>query len=65
MFYYERIRDLCSDRGITMISVEEALGMSRGTINKMKTSEPSFARMCDIADYFGVSLDYFRKEAAV
>ena len=62
MVYYERVKKLCEEKGITMIALESELGMARGSIDKMKTSEPSYAKMCRFADYFGVSLDYFRKE---
>ena len=62
MLYYERVKRLCEREGISMIALEAELGMPRGSIDKMKTSEPSFAKMCKFADRFGVSLDYFREE---
>ena len=53
----ERIKELCSARGIKISNLETALGFANGSLSK--TSEKTeFGRIKKIADYFGVSIEY-------
>lgn len=52
------IKELCKTKDITVTGLEEALGFSQGLIGRWKDKSPSLDRICDIADYFGVSIDY-------
>lgn len=55
---FEKIKELCKKRGITLIQLEEQLGYSRNTLYKLKTQKPNAERIAEIADYFNVSTDY-------
>lgn len=55
---FDRIKELCQKRGISLSKLEEALGYSRNTIYSMKTKKPNAERISEIADYFNVSTDY-------
>lgn len=55
----ERILELCSQQNITVAALEAKLGFGNGTIKKWKKSEPSVLKLKKVADYFGVSIDYF------
>lgn len=55
---FEKIKELCQQRGITLIQLEETLGYSRNTLYKLKTQKPNAERIAEIADYFNVSTDY-------
>ena len=55
---FEKIKELCQNRGISINSLEETLGYSRNTIYSMKNKKPNAERLQEIADYFNVSTDY-------
>ena len=55
---FEKIKELCQKRGISINSLEETLGYSRNTIYSMKSKKPNAERLQEIADYFNVSTDY-------
>ena len=59
---YERIQEICNSRGITVKKLERDLGFSNSTIRKWKTSSPSIENLKKVANYFGVSIEYFLKE---
>ena len=54
---FEKIKELCQKRGISINSLEETLGYSRNTIYSMKSKKPNAERLQEIADYFNVSTD--------
>ena len=55
---FEKIKELCQKRGISINFLEETLGYSRNTIYSMKSKKPNAERLQEIADYFNVSTDY-------
>lgn len=55
---FEKIKELCQNRGISINSLEETLGYSRNTIYSMKNKKTNAERLQEIADYFNVSTDY-------
>lgn len=55
---FEKIKELCQQRGISINYLEETLGYSRNTIYSMKSKKPNAERLQEIADYFNVSTDY-------
>lgn len=59
---YEKIEKLCEARGITVYALEKATGLSPGSIIKWKKSVPNFSNIQAVAEYFGVSTDYFKSE---
>ena len=56
---YQRIRELCEDRGIQIIRLCADLNISPTSIPKWKSgTSPSIYKIQSIAAYFGVSIDY-------
>ena len=54
----ERIKNLCRRRGVTLASVETELGFAKGYLSKLGTTTPNGQKLQQIADYFGVSVEY-------
>jgi transcriptional regulator with XRE-family HTH domain len=55
---YERIKELCKNRGITLKELETAVGVGNRTIYRWDQNSPSIEKVCAVAEYFGVSVDY-------
>ena len=56
---YDKIRELCQQRGIAITALEKELGFGRGSIGKLqKGSNTNSERIAKIANYFGVTTDY-------
>lgn len=56
---YQRIRELCKEKGITINKLGESLGFAHSYVNKLNgTITPSIETVEKIAAYFGVSVDY-------
>ena len=56
---YDRIVSLCKNRNISIGRLEKELGFSNASINKWKESDPGVWKVKKLADYFGVSIEYF------
>ena len=56
---YLRVCEMCRQRGIAVSVLESKLGFGRSTIKKWEKSVPSVVKLKKVADYFGVSVDYF------
>lgn len=54
----ERIKELCSEREITVAQLERNLGFGKGTIGKWKERIPSVDKVRVVANYFNVSIDF-------
>ena len=54
---FERIKELCRLKGITIAKLERDLDMGNGSIKKGQ-EKLSITRAKAIADYFDVSIDY-------
>lgn len=55
---FEKIKELAKNRGISIATLEENLGLSKNAIYAIKRNQPSAERLQQIADYFNVSTDY-------
>lgn len=56
---YHRIKELCSQKGITISKLESDLGFGNSSIKKWeKVSSPSVDKIVKVASYFDVSVDY-------
>lgn len=55
---FEKVRTLCKNRGISLNTLEEHLGLGKNSLYSLKIKVPSADRLALIADYFGVSVDY-------
>lgn len=57
-----KIKELCLQKKITITELERVLGFGRGTITKWRESSPSVSKLKTVADYFGVSIEYFLED---
>ena len=56
---YQRIKELCARKGITISKLELDLGFGNSSIKKWeKSSSPSIDKIVKVATYFDVSIDY-------
>ena len=55
---YDKIKEICKSKGISVASVEKEAGLSNGTISKWKKSTPTHDRLEKLAGYFGVTSKY-------
>ncbi|MGL9956264.1 helix-turn-helix protein [Enterococcus sp. DIV1368f] len=55
---YEIIKELAKSKKISISELERVLGVSNGFLVKWKTRKPNPIVLEEIADYFGVSVDY-------
>ena len=53
----ERIRELCREKGISILKLEMACGFSNGSVNKWSRQSPSADMLLTVASYFGVSME--------
>lgn len=55
-----RLKELRSEKGITMKRLGEELGFAESTISLYENGkrEPDFSTLLTLSDYFGVSVDY-------
>ena len=56
---FEKIEALCKKENISVAALEGKLGFGKCTILKWKTSNPTVDKLKKVADYFGVTIDYF------
>lgn len=54
----DKIKQLASERSVTIAEIERATGISNGQIRRWDTSSPKAENLAKVADYFGVSTDY-------
>lgn len=62
MNMYEKIQELCDDKGIKVATLCRETGVPKSTISELKqgrTKTLSTQNLSKIAQYFNVSLDYF------
>lgn len=61
--FWDNFVALCNEIGKAPNTVARELGISSGAVTGWKKgAEPQSARLVQIADYFGVSSDYFSEE---
>lgn len=61
---YDKIKGVCKEKGVSVSLVEKESGLSNGTISKWNKSSPTVDKLKAVADYFGVSIEYFLEEKA-
>lgn len=61
---YEKFLRLCEKEGVTPYKVSKETGVAQSTLSDWKTgkSEPKIEKLQKIANYFGVSVNYFYNE---
>lgn len=55
---YERIANLCKERGITIAALERECGLANATIQGWKKCSPTAANLAKVADSLNVTMDY-------
>lgn len=58
MSLFERIKQLATERKMTVAELERRLDFGQGSISKWKSQSPSSERLQKVADFFQVSTDY-------
>lgn len=58
---FDKIHALCKKKKISIHALEKTVKLGGGTIHTWRTSSPSVEKLKRVADYFGVSVDYFLK----
>lgn len=57
--FYERLKELCKEKGTSVTNVVKELGMSTGNISKWKSGKtPKSDTVSALSEYLGVSTDY-------
>lgn len=59
---YNKIRQLCADKGISTREIERACGLGFRSIENWKDHSPSVANVKAVADYLGVTVDELLKD---
>lgn len=55
---FDRIKELAENQKISLNNLEDKLGYSTNYLYSLKKGNPKSDRLQEIADYFGVSMDY-------
>lgn len=61
---YSKFVELLQKAGVTPYQVSKATGISQSTLSDWKTgrAKPKADKLLQLAEYFGVTVDYFLKE---
>lgn len=54
---YDNVKKLCEEKGVSILSLEKALGFPRSSICKWNENEPGIRKVQKVADYLGVSIE--------
>lgn len=54
----ERIKELCSEKGISQRQLQRDLGLSVSTVSSWKKAVPSVTTLQRVAEYFNVTVEY-------
>lgn len=56
MNLYDRVKDICSDKGISVMQLERDLGFTHGAFYKWRFFNPTIRKATKVAEYFGITL---------
>lgn len=61
---YHKYETLCNERGVTSYRVAKDTGIAQSTLSDWKSgiSNPKLDKLKILAEYFGVSIEYFLEE---
>lgn len=54
---YDRIKEICSEKGISVRQVEISAGLTNGTISKWNKSSPTVENLKSVADVLKIKVD--------
>lgn len=58
MTVFDRVKNLCNEKGIKVSELERILGIGKNASYKWKEYNPASDTLFKISEYFGVSTDY-------
>lgn len=58
----EKIRALCMKKSMSLIDLENEVGLGNGTICKWEGKNPGVENVKRVADYFGTTVDNLLKD---
>lgn len=58
MTVFDRIKEICDIKGISINDLEKQLGYSKNTLYRLKKNMPGSEKLAEIAKYLNVSTDY-------
>ena len=59
MEIYKKVQEACKEKGISVLSLENKLGYSRGSIFKWDNHSPSIKRVIEVAKELDKPIEYF------
>ena len=59
---YDKIKEIASEKGISIYRIEKDLDLGNGNISKWNTSSPSATTLNSIANYLNVRLEQLLEE---
>lgn len=59
---YDKVREACAEKKISVSFLEEKLGFSRGSIYKWDNNIPSVQKVKAVSDELEKSIEYFLEE---
>ncbi|WP_044289487.1 helix-turn-helix domain-containing protein [Robinsoniella sp. KNHs210] len=62
---FKRIVELCNSERITIAELERNLHFGNGTIRNWESKNPSLEKVKEVAEYFGVSIDFLVSELKI
>ena len=62
MVLYDNVKKLCEEKGVSILSLEKALGFPRSSICKWNDNEPGIRKVQKVAEDLGVSSEKLLKE---
>ena len=65
MCLYEKVKELCEEKGVTIYQMCKEIGMGQNVVSNWKERKntlPKLDTAVKMADFFGVPVDYFLKE---
>ena len=54
---YDKVKELCKQRGLSICGLEKECRIANGTIGKWRTISPKVTTLTKVADFFGVTVD--------
>ena len=58
---YDKIKEICDEKGVTVSSVEKKAGLSNGAISKWNVSSPTIENLQSVANVLKVKLEKILK----
>lgn len=60
---FDKVKTLCTEKGITIYRLEKDAGCSKGSISKWNKSTPSADKLQRVASLLGVTISYLLDDA--